>query len=358
MALHFHKLKVGNIRKETEDCISVSFLITESLKKTFEFTQGQSITLRKYFDGEELRRSYSICSSPLDNELRVAIKKAYNGVFSTYANTELKEGDEIEVMPPSGKFYTPLDPASKKNYVAFASGSGITPIMSLLKTTFAIEPSSTFTLIYGNRTHASIIFKEELGQLKDRYMNRFSLYHTLSREIMDAQINCGRIDENKCIQVRKLIDLHTVDEFFVCGPEEMIFSVKKFLENAGIKKEKIHYELFTTPVKKHTALYKPAYVKKDDESSSITVKLDGRTFNFDLEYNSNNILDAALSQGADLPYACKGGVCCTCKAKLLDGQIDMEVNYGLEADEVAAGYILTCQSHPRSEKVVVDFDVK
>lgn len=358
MALHFHTLRVKDIRQETADCVSVSFVVPEQLKKEFEFTHGQSLTLRKYFHNEEIRRSYSICSSPLDNELRVAIKKAYNGIFSTFANTELKPGDEIEVMPPSGNFFTRLDPGNARNYVAFAAGSGITPVISIIKTTLALEPKSTFTLVYGNRTHASIIFKEELGALKDKYLNRFSLYHVLSRERMEADINYGRINEEKCIQLLKVINFSDKDEFFICGPEEMIFSVKHFLEGIGVNNRNIHYELFNTPVKQRTALYKPAEVKENDDSSHVTVKLDGRSFDFILDYNSNNILDAALLQGADLPFACKGGVCTTCKARLIEGEIEMEVNYGLEPDEVAAGYILTCQSHPRTKKVTVDFDVK
>jgi phenylacetate-CoA oxygenase/reductase, PaaK subunit len=358
VALHFHTLRVKDIRQETADCVSVSFVVPEQLKKEFEFTHGQSLTLRKYFHNEEIRRSYSICSSPLDNELRVAIKKAYNGIFSTFANTELKPGDEIEVMPPSGNFFTRLDPGNARNYVAFAAGSGITPVISIIKTTLALEPKSTFTLVYGNRTHASIIFKEELGALKDKYLNRFSLYHVLSRERMEADINYGRINEEKCIQLLKVINFSDKDEFFICGPEEMIFSVKHFLEGIGVNNRNIHYELFNTPVKQRTALYKPAEVKENDDSSHVTVKLDGRSFDFILDYNSNNILDAALLQGADLPFACKGGVCTTCKARLIEGEIEMEVNYGLEPDEVAAGYILTCQSHPRTKKVTVDFDVK
>ena len=243
--------------------------------------------------------------------------------------------------------------------MAFAAGSGITPVLSIIKTTLLTEPKSNFTLVYGNRTKASIIFKEELEALKDKFIERFRVYHILSREKMDTPINEGRIDEAKCeLLFTKLINIKTVDEFFLCGPGEMIFNVKEFLESIGIEKKKIHFELFTTPVKQRTALYRPAEVKQVDDSSDITVKLDGRTFDFKLEFNSNNILDAALAQGADLPFACKGGVCCTCKAKLIEGKIDMEVNYGLEPEEVEAGYILTCQSHPRSNKVVVDFDVK
>ncbi|MEP6615009.1 MAG: 1,2-phenylacetyl-CoA epoxidase subunit PaaE [Ginsengibacter sp.] len=358
MALHFHTLTIKDTRQETPDCISISFTIPEVLQKEFAFIQGQSLTLKKDFGGEEIRRSYSICSSPLDNELRVAIKKAYNGLFSNFANQELKAGDTIEVLPPTGNFYTPVQRANVKNYLAFAAGSGITPVISILKTTLATEPHSNFTIVYGNRTHASIIFKEQLAEIKDRYMDRFTLYHILSRESLEAPINFGRIDREKCLQLQKLIKFEGIDEFFLCGPEEMIFSVKNFLESKEIDKRKIHYELFNTPVKQRTSIYRPAIIKEQDNSSNISVKLDGRTFEFNLDYNSNNILDAALAQGADLPFACKGGVCCTCKARLVEGKVEMEVNYGLEADEVAAGYILTCQSHPRTKKVTIDFDVK
>ena len=358
MALHFHSLKIKDIKRETQDCVSISFEIPEQLQKEFEFLQGQSLTLRKIIEGEEIRRSYSICTSPLDNEVRVAVKKVQGGLFSTFANTELKTGDVIEVMPPSGNFYTELNPSNKKNYVAFAAGSGITPVISLIKTTLLTEPQSTFTLVFGNKNHLSIIFKEELEGLKDKYIERFRLYHILSRERMEAEINYGRINAEKCLQLTKLIDLAAADEFFICGPEEMIFGVRDFLQEKGIDKRKIHFELFTTPLRKASRYKPPVVSETNKETSKITVTLDGRSFDFNLDYDSNNILDAALAQGADLPYACKGGVCTTCKAKLIEGKIEMEVNYGLEADEVEAGYILTCQSHPRSEKVVVDFDVK
>ena len=358
MALHFHPLKVKDIRRETQDCVSISFDIPKELSKEFQFKQGQSLTLRKILEGEEIRRSYSICTSPLDNEVRVAVKKVQGGLFSTYANTELKVGDTVDVMPPSGNFYTELNTSNKKNYVAFAAGSGITPVISVIKTTLRTEPRSTFTLMFGNKNHSSIIFKEELEALKDKYIDRLVLYYILSREHMEAEINHGRINADKCEQFTRLINLNTIDEFFICGPEEMIFCVRDFLEQKGIDKRKIHFELFTTPKRKISG-YKPLAASENNKATSnITVKLDGRSFDFNLDYDSNNILDAALAEGADLPYACKGGVCTTCRAKLIEGQIEMEVNYGLEANEVAAGFILTCQSHPRSEKVVVDFDVK
>ena len=358
MALHFHPLKIKDIKRETQDCVSISFDIPRELQKEFEFVQGQSLTLRKILEGEEIRRSYSICTSPLDTEIRVAVKKVQGGLFSTFANMELIVGDTIDVMTPSGNFYTELKATNKKNYVAFAAGSGITPVISLIKTTLLTEPQSTFTLVFGNKNHSSIIFKEELEALKDKHIERFSLYHILSRERIEAEINYGRINAEKCLHLTKLIDLDAADEFFICGPEEMIFGIRDFLEEKGIDKRKIHFELFTTPLRKASS-YKPQAVSEaNKETSKITVTLDGRSFDFNLDYDSNNILDAALAQGADLPYACKGGVCTTCKAKLIEGKIEMEVNYGLEPDEVQAGYILTCQSHPRSEKVVVDFDVK
>jgi ring-1,2-phenylacetyl-CoA epoxidase subunit PaaE len=260
-------------------------------------------------------------------------------------------------MAPSGMFYTELNAVNKKNYVAFAAGSGITPILSIIKTTLATEPQSTFTLFYGNRNHLSIMFKDELGALKDKYIYRFSLHHILSREKMESDINYGRIDEKKCIQLSRLIQINLVDEFFICGPEEMTFCMKRFLESTGIDEKKIHFELFNTPTKQRTVINYDT-IKEVDDSSRVTIKLDGRSFDFTLDYNSNNILDAGLAEGADLPYACKGGVCTTCKAKLVEGDIEMEVNYGLEPDEVKAGFILTCQSHPRSKIVVVDYDAK
>lgn len=356
MALHFHKLVVKDIRQETKDCVSIAFEIPADLKNDFQFRQGQNVTI-KFNADEEIRRSYSICVSPIENELRIAVKKVHNGAFSTFANANLKKGDELDVMPPTGAFFTEVNASNKKTYLFFAAGSGITPVISIIKTILHTEPGSMVTLIYGNKTVSSIIFKENLQALKDKYINRFSLYHILSRERTESDINYGRIDANKCRQLSKLVDFLSADELFICGPEQMIFAIKDFLEKQGVSKKKIHLELFTTPATKRTKVYKTAHAP-EEEGSNITVKLDGRSFNFNLDYNSNNILDAALAEGADLPFACKGGVCCTCKSKLIEGKVEMEVNYGLEPDEVEAGFILTCQSHPRSKKVVVDFDVK
>jgi ring-1,2-phenylacetyl-CoA epoxidase subunit PaaE len=280
------------------------------------------------------------------------------GKFSTYANEQLQKGDTIEVLPPTGKFNTVLSPANKKNYVAFAAGSGITPIISIIKTTLQTEQASRFSLVFSNRNKASIIFFEELEGLKNKYLQRFNFINLLSREKTDAAVFSGRIDGEKLSQLGKLIDYQNQDEFFICGPEEMIFCVKEFLEEQGIDKKKIHFELFTTPgIKKE----KGTVVKNDslqNIKSTVEIKLDGRTVEFTMGFDSGSILEEALKQGADLPFACKGGVCCTCKAKLTEGKVDMDVHWGLEEEEVKQGFILTCQSHPVTEKVVIDFDTR
>lgn len=359
MSIHFHPLTIREVRRETGDCVSVAFAIPAELQETFQYKQGQYITLRTNIDGEEVRRSYSVCSSPLENELRIAVKKVEHGVFSTYANERLQKGDQLDVMPPMGKFFTELAPSQQKNYTGFAAGSGITPLMSIIKTTLLTEPKSSFTLVYGNRNRHSIIFKEELEALKNLYMDRFRVIYILSREKTDAAIHFGRIDADKCTELcNKNLDLTRTDAFFLCGPENMIFSVKEQLEKLGVDAKKIHFELFTTPGSDQKKTQSARAEIQNEVKSRITLKLDGIAFDFDLGFNGEPILDAALKQGADLPYACKGGVCCTCRAKLVEGEVDMEVNYGLEPEELEQGFILTCQAHPRTEKVVVDFDIK
>lgn len=353
----FYPLTVKSIRRETADCVSVAFDVPVSLKETFQFIQGQYLTLKTTIGGEEVRRSYSICSSPLEAELRVAIKAVTKGVFSTYANEVLEAGEVLEVMPPMGRFYTPLSPSNRKHYVAFAAGSGITPVMSILKTVLQTEPESSFTLVYGNKNRHSIIFKEELEALKNKYMNRLSLYHILSREFIDSPLLSGRITGEKCVKMlESIIDAPHTDEFFLCGPEEMIFAVKESLEAAGVDKKKVHFELFTTSAQ--PARPKTVVAAEDGAKCKVSVKLDGRTFEMEMKFGEDTILDAALKQGADLPFACKGGVCCTCRAKIMEGEVEMGVNYALEPEEVEAGYVLTCQSFPISEKVTVDFDVR
>lgn len=359
MSIHFHPLRIKEVRKETPDCVSIVFDIPEHLEKDFRFKQGQSLTMRALINGEEVRRTYSICSSPLDHEWRVAVKKVDGGLFSSFANEHLKKGDQLEVMEPVGRFYTELHASNRKKYLAFAAGSGITPVLSIIKTTLAAEPQSSFTLVYGNRNRMSVIFFEELEALKNRFMQRFHLVHILSRERTDSALNFGRIDQQKLTGLSDLVDYTSVDEFFLCGPEEMIFCIKDYLEAAGIDKKKIHFELFTSPGQKTKSEVRRPESGDSGPVSKISVKLDGRSFEFGLPLNSDTtILDAALKQGADLPYACKGGMCCTCKARLLEGEVSMDVHWGLEEEEVEQGFILTCQSHPKTEKVVVDFDIK
>lgn len=359
MSIHFHPLVIKEIRKETADCVSVSFKIPDSLKNNFAFKQGQSLTMRKTINGEEVRRTYSLCSSPLDNEWRVAIKKVDGGLFSSFANDKLKKEDVLEAMEPVGKFYTELDPVNKKKYLAFAAGSGITPVLSIIKTTLRTEPGSEFTLVYSNRNRSAIIFFEELEALKNKFIDRFSLIHILSRERTDVALNFGRVNADKLNELESLIDYSTIDETFICGPEEMIFCVRDYLLQKGVPEKKIHFELFTSTTPKKTKTGNQQSTTKSGPQSNITVKVDGRSFDFSIELNSDMpILDAALKQGADLPYACKGGMCCTCKARLLEGEVEMDVHWGLEDDEVKKGFILTCQSHPKTEKVVVDFDIK
>ena len=358
MAVHFHTLKVKEVRKETPDSVSIAFSLPADLKDIFAFTPGQNITIKKELGGEEVRRSYSICTAPYEDELRIAVKKVEGGKFSSFANESLQAGDALDVLPPTGKFHTPLHADHQKQYLAFAAGSGITPVISIIKSTLRDEPQSQFTLVFGNRGRNSIIFFEELEGLKNSNIDRFSFINILSRERTEAPINSGRIDLQKLEDLSRLIKYERMDELFLCGPGEMIFCVREFLLKRGTNSRKIHFELFTTPGQKQVVSHKPDLVSDAGPRSSITVKLDGRSFDFKLGFHSDSILDAALKQGADLPFACKGGVCCTCKARLVEGEVEMDVNWGLEQEEVEQGYILTCQSHPRTDRIVVDFDVK
>lgn len=357
MANHFHELKIKQIIKETPDCVSVCFDIPENLKPDFQFKEGQNITIKKNINGQELRRSYSICNAPFENEIKVAIKKINGGLFSSFANDQLKKNDTLEIMPPSGKFNSHF--GNNKNYLAIAAGSGITPVLSIIKHTLHQQKDSNVTLIYGNKNRAGIIFFEELESIKNKYINRFNFINILSREKTDAEINYGRINADKLNALGKSINYKNFDAIYICGPEEMIFSSSDFLQQIGVEKNKIHFELFTTPGQNNNKFEKKEKENTDaGPKSNIIIKLDGRSFDFDLSYNGPSILDAALKQGADLPFACKGGVCCTCRAKLISGNVKMDVNYALEQEEIEQGFILTCQSHPTTENVVIDFDVK
>lgn len=355
MSLHFETVRVKEVKPETSDCVSVVFEIPESLQSIFKYQAGQHLTLKKTVQGTDLRRNYSLCSAPHENEWRVAIKKMEQGAFSTWANENLQAGDQLEVMPPAGNFVI-RNPEAKK-MVGIAAGSGITPVLSIMKTALTQQPGSHFTLLYGNKSRHSIIFKEEIEALKNKFMDRLQVVHILSREKTLTPVNQGRIDGAKCEALFKGLLPQDADAYYICGPEDMIFSVRDFLQDKGIEKNKIHFELFATQAATKKQLNKKLQTQ-EGPASEITIQLDGRSFSFKLPFDSESILDAALKQGADLPFACKGGVCCTCKAKLITGEVEMDVNYGLEHEEVEQGFILTCQSHPLTEKVVVDFDVK
>ena len=354
----FHNLRVSEITRETEDCVSVAFDVPDDLSDDYRFIPGQYLTLETEIGGEKIRRSYSLCSSPFDGELRVAIKEVEGGVFSTFANRELKVGTEMRVMTPDGNFIAPIKAEAENNYVGFAAGSGVTPVFSILKSVLEQEPKSNFTLFYGNKTAQSVIFKEQIEALKNKYMNRFEVHHVLSREDQGTDYLKGRIDAQKCGQfAERFFDISEVNGYFLCGPEGMINDVSNQLQDLGVEKDKIHYELFTSPAQTIAGKTKVSAEKTSAKfDSSCTVILDGEETHFALNSGGDAILDAALDAGADVPYACKGAVCCTCRAKVLEGEVEMDMNYALEDDEVEDGYILTCQSHPRSEKVVVSFD--
>ncbi|MDO7853902.1 1,2-phenylacetyl-CoA epoxidase subunit PaaE [Hymenobacter convexus] len=353
----FHPLKIKNIRRETPDCVSVAFDVPAELRETFRFTPGQYLTLRREHRGEELRRSYSICSSPLDDEWRVAIKKVPEGRFSTLAMDGLHVGDTLDVMPPQGRFTPALHPTQAKRYALFAAGSGITPILSIAKTVLLTEPDSHVYLIYGNRGRNSIIFKEAIDGLKNKFLNRLSVYHVLSREQGDSDLFFGRLDYAKATEfLQKMVPAAQLDEAYICGPEEMIHGVKQALAEAGVASEKIHFELFAST--KGVAAVKAAThpVGEDDQKSQVTVRLDGRAYPLAMSYYGDTVLDALLAIGVDAPYSCKNGMCSTCRARVTAGTAEMDVNYSLSETEIAKGYVLTCQARPTTPEVTVDFD--
>jgi ring-1,2-phenylacetyl-CoA epoxidase subunit PaaE len=354
MTPKFHSLQIKNIRKETKSCVSISFEIPTDLQSDFRYQSGQYLTLRSQINNEDVRRSYSLCSSPSDHEWRVAIKQVENGIFSTYALNELKEGDFLDVMNPMGNFKLETDSNHSKSYVLFAAGSGVTPIFSIAKSVLRDEPKSHVTMFYGNQGFSEVIFREELENLKNEYLDRFCLVHLFSRENIGNVIQKGRIDEQKSIALHQaFLQNEQIDDVFICGPEQMILDVKAAMTSKGIPANNIHFELF------HSGLAKTAKSNIDlgeKLATNVTVVMDDDSVSFPLDSNGMTILDAAYKAGSDVPYACKGGVCCTCKAKVLKGTVRMDLNYALTPEEVEAGYILTCQAHPTSEEVLVSFD--
>jgi len=354
----FHSLKIKSITRETPDCVSLAFEVPAELRELFRYQPGQYLTLRREHGGEELRRSYSIASSPLDGEWRVAIKKVPGGRFSTLAVEDgLRPGDTLDVLPPQGRFTPTLHPSQARRYALFAAGSGITPILSIARTVLLTEPGSHVYLVYGNRGRNSIIFKEQLEGLKNTFMGRLSVYHVLSREQGESDLFYGRVDYAKTAQLlRQLMPAAGLDEAFICGPEEMIHGVRQALAEAGVAPDKIHFELFATAGGAASKPTTPRPLGEDDQKSQVTLRLDGRAYRLDMSYYGDTVLDAALAAGIDAPYSCKNGMCSTCLARITSGTAAMDVNYSLSEAEVAKGYVLTCQARPTTAEVTVDFD--
>jgi len=354
----FYPLHVNDVYKETEDCTVVSFEVPEDLKGNFSFQSGQHLTLKKTINGEDLRRSYSLCSSPLDNKLKIAVKQIPEGKFSSYVNQKLQVGDALEVMPPSGLFGVQPNKKNSKHYVFFAAGSGITPILSMIKTHLETEPYSKCQLFYLNKNAKSIIFKEELEQIRNKYFGRFEIFYFLTREQRDIEIFNGRFTPEKIKYLSEtILNIDNTDECFICGPENMIFMIRDELIKYGLSKKNIHYELFVTGLSESDKQRVDKVRQNLKGSIGVTVLDGGKEFHFIMSKNDDNILDAALAAGADLPFACKGGVCSTCKCKLKAGKVEMKVNYALEKDELAQDYILSCQAIPTTSNVTVDYDV-
>lgn len=355
----FHSLRIREVRPETADAVSVSFEVPPELREQYRFTQGQFVTLKAHVDGEETRRSYSICVGVTDydrdGELRIGIKRVRGGRFSNFAFDTLQAGHSIEVMTPDGRFFTHLNAEQGKQYVAFAGGSGITPVLAIVKTTLELEPRSTFTLVYGNRSVDAIMFAEELEDLKNRYMNRFVLYNVLSDDMQDVDLFNGVLDREKCAAfLEALVPADSVDEAFICGPAPMMDAAEAALKAAGVDDSKVHVERFGTPLPQAGA---PVVdITDETPAADLEIIIDGNRRKMRLPYEGASLLDVGLHAGLALPYACKGGVCCTCRAKVLEGEVKMDKNYTLEPQEIADGFVLTCQCHPVSERVVVSYD--
>ena len=361
-ATKFYPLVVDSVQPETDQAIKVSFRVPDELRELFRYQQGQYLTLQSKVGDDLLRRSYSICSGMNDDTMQVAIKRVEGGLFSNFANDCLSSGSVVQAMPPQGRFFSPLDATEARRYLFIAAGSGITPVVSNIKTILEAEPQSFVTLLFGNQRSNTIMFRETLSFIKNKYLTRFHWVNILSREDQGVDLLNGRLDNRKGGALNQdLISLGDYDEYFICGPESMISEVSRGLRAIGASEAHIHYELFASSVEdaqtvmtKHQARTQ-AYGGK---VSAVQVIMDGRTSQFELSSDGENILDAGLNHGIDLPYSCKQGTCSTCKASLTAGQVDIDITHGLTAEEIKAGFILTCQAHPISDQVVVNFDKK
>ncbi|MBT8254179.1 MAG: phenylacetate-CoA oxygenase/reductase subunit PaaK [Flavobacteriaceae bacterium] len=353
-----YTVKIADLYKETKDTVVLTFDIPEELHETLRFIQGQHLILRKTIDGEDVRRTYSLCTSPDDNIWKVAIKHIPGGVFSTYANKSLKKGDTIDIMKPSGNFFVKTNPEHANNYIAFAAGSGITPIISMIKTHLEREPNSTFKLFYLNKTTKSIIFKEEIERLKNLYFQRFHVFYFLTKEQRDIEFLNGRFDKEKMeILTNNFIDIEDTAHCFLCGPKDMIFLIQDELIAAGMPKKNIHYELFFSGDAEVSDLQFAETLDKMPDGTVVTIIDGGKEFHFTMDDGYQTLLDGALAEGADLPFACKGGVCSTCRCKVIEGEVKMKVNYALEQHELDQNLVLSCQAVPISDKIIVDFDI-
>lgn len=344
----FHALNISEVKRETPNAVSISFEIPEHLKNVFAFKAGQYITIKHTVNGKEIRRAYSLCSSPKSAKLKVGIKSVPNGSFSVFANTQLKAGDTLDVMPPEGKFILETNAENSNNYAAFAAGSGITPVLSIIQNALEDEPKSTFVLVYGNKTPNESMFLTELSRLQESYPDRFFIQFVMSREETENSL-FGRIDRSTVnyILKNKHKDL-SFDAFYLCGPEPMIDEVSSTLKENGINEKRIHHELFTTSEE-------GLLVESHDGNTTVTVTLDDETETFVMP-QTKSVLEAALAEGIDAPYSCQGGICSTCIARIVEGKAEMRKNQILTDGEIAEGLILTCQAHPTSPKLVVDYD--
>lgn len=356
MSAHFHPLTVAEIVPETAEANSIRFDVPPELADAFRFRAGQHLTLRAAIDGEEVRRNYSLCTAPDEGELIVTVKRIARGKFSNWVGDQLRAGDTVDVMPPLGSFTCGFDASRARHYVGFAGGSGITPIISLIRTALSTEPESRFTLLYGNRDSASVIFLEALAGLKDRYLGRFELYHFLAEEEQDVELFNGMLDKPACEQaIEHLIgNPQAVDAWLICGPGPMMDAAESALLDRGVDKQRIHIERFTADRPSATLAAEMAQLQTQAAGVAMSITLDGRTRR--VPFTAGNILDSAREAGLPAPFACKAGVCATCRAKVTGGKVEMAARYGLTDEEIAAGYVLTCQSVPAGNGVALDYD--
>ena len=356
MSAHFYPLRVAEIVPETAEANSIRFEVPPELRDVFSFKAGQHLTLKTEIDGEEVRRNYSLCTAPDERDWMVTVKRIADGVFSNWVGDELKPGDTLDVMPPHGSFTTQFEAGRKRHLVGIAGGSGITPVMSLLRTTLKEEPESSFTLFYGNRDSNSIIFLEELAKLKDRYLDRLELYHFLAEEEGDVELFNGMLDRERCDEaIEHLVGSPVdIDAWFICGPGPMMDSAESALVDRGVSRDRIHIERFTADRPPEALVKEMAELQSKAAGLTVSVTLDGRTRK--VPFTEGNILDSARAAGLPAPFACKAGVCATCRAKVTSGKVEMAARYGLTDEEVEDGYVLTCQSVPAGDGVAVDYD--